>query len=176
MLGVPNGLFVLTDPAWSAHATQSSPWRPRGVALIAGNNVDDAGFEDGSGISARFSCPSGMTVDARRGRPHRGCGLRKPRPAPRVQGRRGYHAGRQRGGQGEAARFNHPQRLARDKDGIILVVDRGNNAVRRVTMEVEVRTVAGNGEAGMPTAYVVVDKEGRILLSIGLTGPSSTSH
>ena len=51
-------------------------------------------------------------------------------------------------GQGAAARFNLPLGLARDKDGSILVADRGNNAVRRVTREGEVSTVAGNGEAG----------------------------
>ena len=49
-------------------------------------------------------------------------------------------------GQGAAARFNKPAGLARDKDGSILVSD--NNAVRRVTMEGAVSTVAGNGEAG----------------------------
>ena len=51
-------------------------------------------------------------------------------------------------GQGAAARFNNPQGLARDKDGSILVADTGNHAVRRVTMEGDVSTVAGNGEAG----------------------------
>ena len=49
-------------------------------------------------------------------------------------------------GQGAAARFNSPTGLARDKDGSILVSD--NNAVRGVTMEGAVSTVAGNGEAG----------------------------
>jgi hypothetical protein len=55
-------------------------------------------------------------------------------------------------GQGAAVRFNHPAGLARDKDGSILVADRGNHAVRRVTMEGDVSTVAGNGEAGYAEA------------------------
>ena len=79
-------------------------------------------------------------------------------------------------GQGAAARFSSPQGLARDKDGSILVADTGNHAVRRVTMDGEVSTVAGNGEAGYadgegaaarfnyPTA-VVVDKEGTIVVA-----------
>jgi hypothetical protein len=79
-------------------------------------------------------------------------------------------------GQGAAARFNFPTALARDKDGSILVADQCNNAVRRVTMEGAVSTVAGNREAdyadgegaaarfNWPTA-VVVDKEGTILVA-----------
>jgi hypothetical protein len=62
------------------------------------------------------------------------------------------------------------------EDGSILVADGENNAVRRVTMEGAVSTVAGNGEAGYadgegaaarfydPTD-VVVDKEGSILVA-----------
>ena len=75
-------------------------------------------------------------------------------------------------GQGAAARFNFPTALARDKDGSILVADQCNNAVRRVTMEGAVSTVAGNGEAGyadgegaaarLNCPAVVVDKEGTI--------------
>jgi hypothetical protein len=66
--------------------------------------------------------------------------------------------------------------LTRDKDGSILVADRGNNTVRRVTMAGAVSTVAGNGVAGYadregaaarfnhPTD-VVVDKEGTIVVA-----------
>ena len=79
-------------------------------------------------------------------------------------------------GQGEAARFNYQRGLAREKDGSILVADRGNHAVRRVTMEGDVSTVAGNGEAGYADgegtaarfsspADVVVDKEGTIVVA-----------
>jgi hypothetical protein len=79
-------------------------------------------------------------------------------------------------GQGADARFNNPIGLARDKDGSILVADASNNAVRRVTMEGEVSTVAGGGKAGYedgegaaarfnwPTD-VVVDKEGTIVVA-----------
>ena len=80
-------------------------------------------------------------------------------------------------GQGAAARFNFPTALARDKDGSILVADGGNSAVRRVTMEGAVSTVAGNGEAGYADGEgaaarfkcpmdVAVDKQGTILVAL----------
>jgi hypothetical protein len=72
--------------------------------------------------------------------------------------------------------FNYPKGLARDTDGSILVADARNNAARRVTMEGEVSTVAGNGMAGSADgegaaarfdwpALVVVDKEGTIVVA-----------
>jgi hypothetical protein len=78
--------------------------------------------------------------------------------------------------QGAAARFNCPRGLARDQVGSILVADRGNDAVRRVTMEGAVSTVAGNGEAGYADGKgaaarfnrpedVVVDTEGTIIVA-----------
>ena len=53
-------------------------------------------------------------------------------------------------GQGAAARFKLPFGLTLDEDGSILVADTGNNAVRRVTMQGIVSTVAGekDGTAG----------------------------
>ena len=51
-------------------------------------------------------------------------------------------------GQRKQARFDGPVGLAVDRDGSLLVADWGNNAIRRVTMEGTVSTVAGNGDPG----------------------------
>jgi hypothetical protein len=76
-------------------------------------------------------------------------------------------------GKGIAARFNKPFGLALDQDGSILVADMGNHAVRRVTMDGIVTTVAGNGKPGCtdgdcaqarfnaPIAVVVLNKGSR---------------
>jgi len=235
-LGVPNGMFVMADGnrlvSTSKHTLQLLT--PAGqLALIAGDEDEDAGFEDGKGANARFNFPNGMTVDAaghivvvdmwnhalRRvskagevstlaGNGEAGFAdgqgeaarfnfpvgmvlaandeivvadtennaIRVVTPGGAVRTLAGNGEAGFADGQGAAARFNRPTALARDKDGSILVADRGNNAVRRVTMEGAVSTVAGNGEAGYadgegaaarfncPTA-VVVDKEGTILVA-----------
>ena len=114
----------------------------------------DASLVDGQGPAARFNEPGGMTVDAAG---HivvvdtANDALRRVSKAGAGGAVRTLAGSGEAGfadGQGAAARFNHPAGLARDKDGSILVADRGNHAVRRVTMEGDVSTVAGNGEAG----------------------------
>ncbi len=60
-------------------------------------------------------------------------------------------AGGERGfadGIAAAARFNTPSALAIDADGSIYVADTGNNAIRRVSPDGRVSTVAGDGAAG----------------------------
>ena len=235
-LGVPNGMFVMADGTRLVSTEQHTLQllTPAGqLALIAGDEDEDAGFEDGKGANARFNCPNGMTVDAaghivvtdwgnnalrrvskagevstlagngeegfadgqgdaaRFNCPHgvalaandeivvadtENHAIRVVTPGGAVRTLAGNGEAGFADGQGAAARFNFPSGLARDKDGSILVADRGNNAVRRVTMEGAVSTVAGNGEAGYadgegaaarfndPTD-VVVDKEGSILVA-----------
>jgi len=51
-------------------------------------------------------------------------------------------------GKGCAARFNSPQGIAVDGAGNVLVADTCNHALRKVTRDGAVSTLAGNGEAG----------------------------
>jgi sugar lactone lactonase YvrE len=235
-LGMPFDLLVLADGTRLVSNDKSTLQllTPTGLlATLAGDEIEDAGFEDGKGANARFSMPGGMTLDAAGHIVVADCGnhaLRRVSKAGEVStlagnGEHGFADGqgddarfngpdgvalavndeivvadtgnnairvvtpggavRTLAGNGEAgfadgqsaaARFNCPQGLARDKDGSILVADGGNHAVRRVTMEGEVSTVAGNGEAGYedgegaaarfngPTD-VVVDREGTIVVA-----------
>jgi hypothetical protein len=53
-----------------------------------------------------------------------------------------------RDGVGEEARFSDLQGITEDKNGNLLVLDSGNNAVRRVSEDGRVRTLAGGGKKG----------------------------
>lgn len=79
-------------------------------------------------------------------------------------------------GAGTAAAFNTPSGLAVDGAGNLIVADTGNHAVRRVTPQGVVSTLAGTGTAGFrdgPAAQaqfngpigVAVDKAGRIYVA-----------
>ena len=88
-------------------------------------------------------------------------------------------AGGERGfadGTAGAARFDAPSGLAIDAAGTIYVADTGNNAIRRITSDGMVSTIAGAGTAGYrdgPAAQaqfngpvgVAVDAAGRILVA-----------
>jgi hypothetical protein len=168
------GHIVVAD--WGTHALRRVS-KAGEVSTLAGNG--EPGFEDGQGEAARFNRPDGVALAANDEivvvdtYNH---AIRVVTPGGAVRTLAGNGEAGFADGQGAAARFRHPQGLARDKDGSILVADGGNNAVRRVTMEGEVSTVAGNGEAGYadgegaaarfndPTG-VVVDKEGTIVVA-----------
>jgi DNA-binding beta-propeller fold protein YncE len=147
------------------------------VSTLAGNG--EVGFADGQGDAARFRGPQGVALAANDEivvADTENHAIRVVTPGGAVRTIAGNGEAGFADGQGAAARFHRPMGLALDKDGSILVADKGNNAVRRVTMEGAVSTVAGNGEAGYadgegaaarfewPTD-VVVDKEGTIVVA-----------
>ncbi len=135
------------------------PWQPRTIALepgwaadtfvLAGDGVP--GTRDGDAAQARFSDPFGVAVGvdgtvyvADAGDTQ---GIRGISPDGRVftvaGGEHGF-----RDGLGRAARFSTPSGLAIDASGILYVADTGNNAIRRVTSDGRVSTLAGDGVAG----------------------------
>jgi len=126
------------QPGWGATAV-----------VLAGDGVP--GTRDGDALRARFADPFGIAVGgdgtvfvADAGQSQR---VRRIAPDGVVSTLAGGRLGRA-DGLGAAARFNTPSGLALAADGTIYVADTGNNAIRRITPDGLVSTLAGDGIAG----------------------------
>lgn len=122
---------------------------PVSIGTVAGNG--SAGFADGGAAQARFSDPFGMVIDrdgnlfvADAGDNNR---IRKITPEGVVStlagGKEGFADGN-----GAAAAFHTPSGMAIDAAGNLYVADTGNNAIRKVTPQGVVTTLAGGGVPG----------------------------
>ena len=154
------------------------------VTTVAGNGKE--GFADGVGAAARFNWPYGIEVD-RQGLIYvADCCNDSVRKVALPDGRVTTVAGSVEGGwagagyadgTGTAARFNRPSAVAVDGSNAILVADRYNNRVRKISGEGGVvTTVAGHGEAGKvdgtgPNARfndpwkLTIDEEGHLVVA-----------
>jgi hypothetical protein len=123
-----------------------APGWPARVVVVAGNGIDNA--RDGTAAEAGFSNPFGVAGAADGviyvSDSHR---IRRVSPDGHVITIAGGDAGFA-DGIGDAARFSTPSGLALDVNGTLYVADTGNNAIRRVTPDGRVSTVAGRREAG----------------------------
>jgi sugar lactone lactonase YvrE len=119
------------------------------VAVLAGDGVP--GSADGIGTGARFSepfgivaAPDGTIFVADAGQSHL---IRRVAPDGLVStvagGARGF-----RDGAGTSAAFSTPSGLALAADGTLYVADTGNHAIRRITPNGSVSTLAGDGTPG----------------------------
>lgn len=147
------------------------------VTTLAGDG--SPGFNDGALNQARFADPFGIAVDSKgnvyvadAGENNR---IRKITPEGIVTTLAGAEEGFQ-DGQGASARFNTPSALAVDAHDNLYVADTGNNAIRRVTPDGTVTTLAGGGDAGYMDARardarfnapvgVAVDSEGQVYVA-----------
>ena len=126
---------------WSLAAPETPPleagW-PAQVTTLAGGS---ATFSEPFGIAAG---PGGVIYVTDGVGSH---SIRRIGADGRVEtiagGRRGFADG-----QGAAARFDTPSALAIDASGVLLVADTGNHAIRRLTTDGVVTTLAGDGVAG----------------------------
>lgn len=116
------------------------------VTTLAGV-AGERGSADGIGSAARFSKPRGVVVDAS-GRvlvaDTDNHVVRQVDPDGRVTtlaGKAGSSGAVD--GSGAAARFNEPSGIAVASDGALLVADAKNHAIRRVTLQGQVTTLAG---------------------------------
>ena len=160
-----------------APAVTSDLPRAATALVIAGDGV--VGVLDGDAAEARFSDPFGVAVSA-----DGAVYVADGGDAPRIRrispdGRVSTVAGGDRGfmdGIGAAARFSTPSGLALDDRGTIYVADTGNNAIRRITADGHVSTIAGDGVAGYQDGPalrarfngpvgVAVDARGRVIVA-----------
>ena len=106
------------------------------------------GFRDGSGTSAEFNYPIGVAVDAEgnvyvaNSYNHR---IRKITDEGLVSTLAGSIWGF-RDGAGRSAQFNYPYGVAVDAAGNVYVADTNNHAIRKITPEGLVSTLAGSTE------------------------------
>ncbi|HZT55028.1 MAG TPA: NHL repeat-containing protein, partial [Burkholderiaceae bacterium] len=122
-------------------------WGAR-IALVSGDGID--GLRDGPAAQARWSDPWGVAIDthgtvyvADAGANNR---IRRIATDGTVSTLAGGHEGFA-DGIGAAAAFNTPSGLALDKAGNLYVADTGNHAIRKITPQGTVTTLAGTGTA-----------------------------
>jgi DNA-binding beta-propeller fold protein YncE len=121
------------------------------VSTVAGNG--SAGYADGFSSDVQFNEPYGVALDETESKLLVADYLNH---AIRVIDLRSGEVSTLAGngenglvdGAGTEARFNQPYNISRDEYGDFFVPDQKNHAVRRVTLQGEVVTIAGTGEAG----------------------------
>lgn len=119
------------------------------VSTVAGTGV--AGFADGDKTTAQFNQPLDVALDAAGNiyvadnLNHR---IRKITPAGVVSTVAGDGTAAFANGTGTAAKFKNPSGLVLDAAGNILVADRLNHRIRKITAAGEVTSIAGDGTTG----------------------------
>lgn len=146
----PRGMAL--DPAGNLFVVDTGNHVVRKISLdgsvttIAGK-AGVAGNTDGSGFSARFNSPHGMTIDALGNLFVSETGsvtIRKITPSGEVStvaGKAGGDGGAD--GPGESARFRRPLAVAADTAGNLYIADTGNHAIRKVDPAGNVTTLSG---------------------------------
>ncbi|GEM_PF-380356 len=119
------------------------------VSHLAGS-PGSQGSQDGSGSTARFRAPGGVTVSADGGAIVADTGNHRIRRVS-ASGSVATLAGGSQGyldGAGASARFNQPWAVAQGSNGNIYIADTGNHRIRLLTPKGQVLTVAGSGKPG----------------------------
>ena len=119
------------------------------VLPYAGNGL--IGLQDGSLTDARFNLPRAMTLDADGNiyvADQANNVIRKITADGQVSTLAGNGEAGSMDGTGSGARFNQPGALVTGKDGNIYVADYAGNAIRKVTPQGEVTTIAGDSIPG----------------------------
>jgi sugar lactone lactonase YvrE len=161
------------------------------VSLVAGDNSANngaSGNTDGTGNAARFNSPAGITVDLSGNLYVADSGNHRIRKIANPLGASGgtvsTFAGSTQGyadGTGTSAQFNAPLGIAVDSAGYLYVADTGNNRIRQISPTGAVRTVAGNGTAGIVDGTgnqarfnslrsVTIDPAGNLYVTDGANG------
>lgn len=140
----PDGTLYVADPSGQRVCAVA----PDGLVRVVAGGAN--GYRDGPGPDAHFRFPSDVAVDAEGTCYVADTGndrLRRITPDGNVTTLAGsiYDYG---DGPGPQGRFRRPGALDVDVDGTCYVADTGNNAVRAITPEGEVFTLAGSPPGG----------------------------
>ncbi|QOY93730.1 gluconolaconase [Massilia sp. UMI-21] len=140
----PGAIAVFTPKV-----AKTLPFWPARITTLAGDGIP--GMLDGPAAASRFDDPFGVALD-RRGTVYvadAGISNRIRSIAP--DGSVATFAGSREGfqdGVGSAAAFHTPSAIAFDHLGNLYVADTGNHAIRKITKDGGVTTLAGNGSPG----------------------------
>jgi sugar lactone lactonase YvrE len=125
------------------------------VSTFAGSG--NSGYANGTGTAASFSAPSGITIDASGDFYVSDSGsnlIRKITAAGVVSTVAGNNSAGFTNGIGTAASFNKPMGITADAAGNLYVADAANGAIRKLTKDFIVTTLAG----GVDTAALALGK------------------
>jgi hypothetical protein len=171
----PDGGYVVSQWNWDKVRRVS----PNGtITTIAGTNLNGFSGDGGPATSAKLNMPLGVAVQADGGfliADYEYNRVRHVSPTgtiTTVAGSGGLGQGGFAGDGGPAtgARLDSVMDAVQTPDGGLLIVDTGNNRIRRVSPTGTITTVAGN--VGFPGAF---SGDGGLATLAGLTGPSSVA-
>lgn len=173
-MGADGNLYV--SDSWNNMIRRIAP---DGIVSTFAGSLEQ-GLVDGVGTAAAFSSPSGI-VDDQHGRLIvTDTANRAVRSIDVATGGVTTLAGGTRGsedGEGRAATFGTPYRIAVHPDGFLLVADFANNAIRKITYSGTVTTVVGTLKDGRPSLSGIKlgSLPGQITEPLGLTFTSDGS-
>jgi len=121
---------------------------PAGLVSTLAGTAGSSGSTNATGSAARFFEPTGIAVDGSGNvfvGDNENSTVRKITPLGVVTTLAGTAGGvGDADGTGSAARFNYPHGVATDASGNVIVVDRSNHSIRKVTPDGVVTTIAGS--------------------------------
>lgn len=156
---------------------------PAGVVTTIAGVAGSYGRADGPGTAARFDVPYGIDVDRRGNLYVADSGsrtIRKITPSGVVSTLAGSFGGNgSADGRGSAAQFDMMYGIALDREGNLFVADTGNSAIRKVTPDGMVTTVAGvshengirlgdlPGHLDMPLGVTLIGRHNTLAITSG---------